>query len=136
MASESFDTAAEMFQSIPGYKDADDLYVQCVYSHALACMESQEYDKAIELLNLIPDYSDVERQLRLANYGRAEKLMEDGELEEAAAAFDALGSLLRRSGARNEARYAYAQEAFVTACMALPPSGLTRWATTQTPPHA
>ncbi len=61
---ESFKSAAEIFKTIPGFKDADDLAKQCLYNSAVAAMNTANseasFKSAAETFKTIPGFKDAD----------------------------------------------------------------------------
>ena len=91
--------AAELFASIPGYKDADENLRSSSYSMAIALKDSGEYARAAEIFGGLGKYENAEEYCRQAQYSEAARLEKAGEYAEAAALYELLGSY-QESGAR------------------------------------
>ena len=55
--------AAGQFEQLAGYRDADDLWKECIYQAAAAAMEEEAWFTAVEHFRRIPGYADTDSLL-------------------------------------------------------------------------
>ena len=113
MTEGKYEEAAALLRAVPGYLDADTLYLQCIYLPAVAAMEAENYDEAMP--RAVLEHPGLQRRGRAAERGilwpcgAAGSL---GRLEGAIEAFEAMGDYEDAEARALAARYALAQEAF------------------------
>ena len=80
--------AADTFQSISEYKNAQEMYKKCIYEQAKGLMESEDYQGAMDYLEEISDYEDAQGLYKKCIYEQAKIMMESGDYEEAIERFE------------------------------------------------
>lgn len=61
----NFAEAAELFSTISGFKDADELFVVCKFEEAYSLFKAKEFDEAERLFNIVADYDENNRNAKL-----------------------------------------------------------------------
>lgn len=78
-----YDDARDVFNSLEGYRDSEDMAREAVYQKASRFLDAEEYDAAWELFASIPDYSDASQKAQECRYRKALWLEGMGEFEQA-----------------------------------------------------
>ena len=78
-----YEDAAEAFEALGDYKDAEERMRKAMCLHAEALLEDGEFKNAAEIFESLGDYKDAEEQAQEALYLYAKELLEDGKIEEA-----------------------------------------------------
>lgn len=119
--------AAAAFAALSGYRNSQEMVLECGYQSALAMLEDGDYDEAAGAFEDLDDYKDSTEMVKECAYREAMALLTAGDYENAITAFseieDYADSAARIAEAHTqigialmaEERYAKALEAFLAA---------------------
>jgi len=83
MNNNMFDEALEAFLSLEGYKDSEEMVLECQYRKGLWELELGRYDEAYDLLESLGNYKDAAGQIRSSKLERARALISMEAYEQA-----------------------------------------------------
>lgn len=110
-AAGDFEAAADVFESLGGYRDAVDRVKDSIYGEAERLLAAGDMMQAVELFEFLGDYKDAADRLRDTNYAWAEEALEHEEYELAVSLFTELGNYKEADKRIASVYYAWAENA-------------------------
>lgn len=68
MNNNEYQSAAEIFEKIPDYKDSKELFNKCAYEYAKSLLEKSQYEEALGYFDKISDYENVPDLITQCNH--------------------------------------------------------------------
>lgn len=86
-----YEQAAELYSSLAGYRNSEELLLENLYFHADKLYSSGEFETALEVFQGLGNHEDAADKVSSCSYAMAEKFLEDGDYLRAISAFIVLG---------------------------------------------
>lgn len=108
-----YEAAAQVFEQLSGYRDADAYLLKSRYAIALKAYRNEAYAEAAEVFQSLGDYKDSEEKAAKCHYNMGSAYMDAGEYEQAVRSFEQAGDVKNAAELKERCIYSRGHELFL-----------------------